>query len=571
LSRARPSGYETDDEFFATRSTQGSRVVYSVELSPLLIATGLVARPDPDRPTEGNRVVRLGHAQNFAQYFRKNNEWVSPALMLRAPDVFTFTAQERVGDVQFGVLSIAKLDRGELRILDGQHRILGFYLAYETLTAERVKARELLVAAERNGDEPAVIAHFKAQLDKLNAELRRMTTEHIAAQIHVTNDPKLFKQMFVDVADNALGIKKSIQAGFDSRKVVHRALPLIVQHPLLEGRVDEQQDTISRKSPYLLGLKHVADIVRTLAVGLRGRFTAERERSFTEQQLVDLTVPFLDALRTSFEDLGDLASGNVTPVEVRETSLLGSATILRVLAGVWYVLHESGYDFTDAQVAAFFENLNPIMIAPLPDDSPWLQDGREGDFYRSAKGQATSPNAHRGVDLHLADALVGWACQPPVWLCIAEGASEDSVSEDSVSEDSVSEDSVSEDSVPVADPLYGFRFYEVAPNLWKAIAGQEAAEITIYLPEAATRWTVSIAPRERQDLVDYLRRNNESYQRSHPGESLPVGHFDYGDRQMHFEDFADREAAMRHAAHWLMASAEGAEFLRTSLAEGFSD
>jgi hypothetical protein len=108
-------------------------------------------------------------------------------------------------------------------------------------------------------------------------------------------------------------------------------------------------------------------------------------------------------------------------------------------SGIVCARSQPGGRFTDAQVAAFFESLNPIMLAPLPDDSPWQQDGREGDVYRSAKAQAPSLRAHRGVDLP----------------------------------------------------------------------------------------------------------------------------FD--------KDFADPEAAMRHAAHWLMASPEGAEFLRSSLAAGFSD
>src|SRR5882672_10764015 len=134
------TGYEPVDRFYATRSTQGGRTVYSLDVSPSMIASGLLPRPDPDQPTEGNRQVRLGHAQGFARYFRENEHWVSPSLMLRAPDVFQFEASERINGIQFGYLDIAKIDRGELRILDGQHRILGFYLAYESLVRERQKA-----------------------------------------------------------------------------------------------------------------------------------------------------------------------------------------------------------------------------------------------------------------------------------------------------------------------------------------------------------------------------------------------------------------------------------------------
>ena len=77
--------------------------------------------------------------------------------------------------------------------------------------------------------------------------------------------------MFFDIADNALGITSSVRARFDSRKVVNRGLEEVMKHALLKDRVDPEQDRMGRNNPNLMGAKHVAEIVRTLAVGIEGR------------------------------------------------------------------------------------------------------------------------------------------------------------------------------------------------------------------------------------------------------------------------------------------------------------
>jgi hypothetical protein len=66
------------------------------------------------------------------------------------------------------------------------------------------------------------------------------------------------------------------------------------------------------------------------------------------------------------------------------------------------------------QTPAHSDSPPHTVVAAIPISM--LAEGREADFYRGASGRATSPNAHRGVDLHLTDALVGWARQTPAWL-----------------------------------------------------------------------------------------------------------------------------------------------------------
>src|ERR1700752_414156 len=88
-----PSGYDHDIRLFATRYEQGARTVFSLDLSLAQIAS-LLPKPDPSHPTEGNRRVNERHAREFGSYVRDHSSWVAPALVLRAPDIFTFEASE---------------------------------------------------------------------------------------------------------------------------------------------------------------------------------------------------------------------------------------------------------------------------------------------------------------------------------------------------------------------------------------------------------------------------------------------------------------------------------------------
>ncbi|MCA1702772.1 MAG: hypothetical protein LC808_05675 [Actinobacteria bacterium] len=159
----------------------------------------------------------------------------------------------------------------------------------------------------------------------------RLDRERISIQIMVEDDSMAYKQMFFDIADNALGITSSVRARFDSRKVVNRSLEGVMKHSLLVGRVDMEQDRIGSNNPNLLGAKHVADIVRSVAVGVDGRVGRRLEDELREDALVELTNGFLDAIVDGFPDLGRVADGNVTPEELRRVSLLGSTSMLRVL------------------------------------------------------------------------------------------------------------------------------------------------------------------------------------------------------------------------------------------------
>jgi hypothetical protein len=403
------TGYDTEDRFYATKYSQGGRKVFAIDLSLTQIAAYL-PEPDPNNPTEGNRRVRESHAVAFGNYVRESEDWVSPALLLRGPDIFKFQKKEEVAGTEFGVVAIPRLARTDLRILDGQHRILGIHRAIQGIARDLERQRDLMARARRNDEDTAVIKQLSDSITKLEHQRSRLDRERISIQVMVEDDSTAYKQMFFDIADNALGITSSVRSRFDSRKVVNRALEDVMKHALVKGRVDLEQDRIGPTNPNLVGAKHVADVVRSVAVGVDGRVGRRLESELREDALVELTNQFLDVLVEAFPSLAKVADGDETPEELRRGSLLGSTSMLRVLAGVYHDLHSA--DWTDEDIVEFFARLSPWMYAPVREDSPWVAEVPNEIFSTGA----SAPKARRQDLVELTNTIVGWALTQPAWL-----------------------------------------------------------------------------------------------------------------------------------------------------------
>lgn len=403
------TGYAAEDRYLASRYTQGARRVYDFEL-PLVAIPQLFPVPDPDAPTLGNRRVKPGHAKNFSKYVRENESWVAPALLMRAADIFSFEAKSTISGVSFGVLGVPRSARRDIRIIDGQHRILGLAIAVDDIGREMDEARSHLDAARRDNS-PEQIAHFTKQIKKLEKQRDRMAREFMAVQVHIETNRNQFEQMFFDVADNALGITQAVKVRFDSRKVMNRTLDAAMKHALLRERVDIEQDRISGSNPNLLGARHVVDIVRTVNVGIAGRVSRRQESELEEGSLVQRFNEFMDVMLEAFPDLAAVADGRRTPEELRKQSLLGSSSMLRVLAGVYYQLITQGY--TDDDVAPFFGRLAPFMTAPIAKGSPWTTIRN-----KVLLEGAMAPTARKQDLQYLADEISEWieAGKRPGWL-----------------------------------------------------------------------------------------------------------------------------------------------------------
>jgi hypothetical protein len=393
------TGYDPDARFYATRYKQGGRTVYSLDLSLAQIAS-IIPAPDPTVVQPGNRIIRVAHAASFGDYIRNTEDFVVPAIVLRGSSVFDFEVVEKIEGAEFGIVSLPRLAVSELHILDGQHRILGIHMAVKAIADDLDKARSALALARKAEDEN-VQGMFKDRIGKFTAQRKRFETERMTIQIYVEDEMGAFQQMFYDIADNALGITASVRARFDTRKIVNRVLQDVLLHPLLMDRVDLENDRLGRSNENLLTAKHVADLVRILAVGLEGRISKRLESELHENDLVVAANEFFDTLVKAFPKLRAVQEGLISPIGVRADSQLGSPVTLRVLAGVWYELLDRGVSMQD--VESFFHALNEYLEVPATEKFV-AEVGHE-----ILTPGATGPSARRQDAKAYRDLLVDWA------------------------------------------------------------------------------------------------------------------------------------------------------------------
>lgn len=389
------TGHKDVDRYVTVKTRQGSRVLYTLQLA-LHDVPRVLPVPDPNRTTPGNRKVSPEHAHKFGVYLRTRTEWVAPPLLVRDSGSVQFEEQVTLPDGSvLGQLLVPRNSRAVFKIIDGQHRVLGIDDAVNELDTQIADVQDDLARREADAAEK-----LRAELDELLTLRQRFVDEHIAVQIYVEGRPQAYEQMFFDVADNALGINQAVKVRFDSRKVVNRALPEVLKHALLKNRVDMEQDRIVGSNRNLLGAKHVADIIRAVNVGVTGRVTERREGQLDESTLIENTETFLGALLNGFGSLGELTDGRLTPPQLRSRSLLGSITMLRVLAGAFHDLYVLR-DVSEDEVVDYFATLNPHMGAPVFKNSVWWTTG---DFTEGTNG----PNARTQNLKHLTDEIVRW-------------------------------------------------------------------------------------------------------------------------------------------------------------------
>ena len=406
------TGYASTVTFLASRYKQGGRTVYSLDLSPTEIAS-LVVPPDPDVPSPGNRAIRPAHADAFGKYIREHAEWVSPSMMLRTPSIFDFTVRDELSGIQFGTLSIPRRRITDLHIIDGQHRILGIVRAEKNIATDLDKAQSNLAIARRNEPKGNAEKDARKRIAELETQRDRLETQRVNVQIIVEADPVKYKQMFFDIADNALGISASVKSRFDSRKIVNRALASVMLHPLLVGRVDPEGDRISRGSIYLMGAKHVAEIIRTTSVGLEGRVSRRQEEELKESEVVEAANRFLNMMIDAFPQMKAMSLGQIAPDDVKRTSLLGSVLFFRIVAGAYYeLLVDKKWQPSD--IEEFFAQLAPHTAGPVYPGSIWMTE-TPGSF----QDNGMAPQGRRQDSKALKDTLVEWAMFKPDFLAAA--------------------------------------------------------------------------------------------------------------------------------------------------------
>lgn len=417
IDQLRLSKPQDSSTYLAIRTVQGGRTVYATRV-PLLDLPTILPVPDPDKPDKDNRKVDRLHAKHFGEYLDSKQDWVAPALLARDSGGCLFEKVDEHGAVGYLTVPWAIGGISSLLTIDGQHRVLGIDIDKKRITAaisavDREMARKV---------SPEKAAKLQADREKLIGQMNRLKAEYVGLDIYVEPDPIKAQQMFVDVADNAKGISSAVRARFDNYKVANRTLSDVIDHPLLKGRVDPEQDRMTLKNPNLMGAKHVADITRAVIAGAGGRISKKAEQNLTDGEVIEQVKDFLDVISNAFADLAavteedpeaELKADELTMAQqLRRTSLLGSVGMLRVLGGVFHALRAGENPAELDDITEFFKRLDPHMAAPVTETSIWLTSDAGDDF----EPNAAAPIMRTQNIVHLVDVITGWYKKAPTAL-----------------------------------------------------------------------------------------------------------------------------------------------------------
>ncbi|HEY9475658.1 MAG TPA: DNA sulfur modification protein DndB [Mycobacteriales bacterium] len=403
--------------YLAIKTVQGGRTVYTTRV-PVLDLPTILPVPDPDNVDKDNRKVNRLHAKQFGQYLDSKQDWVAPALLARDSGGCFFEEADEHGAVGYLTVPWAIGGISSLRTIDGQHRVLGVSIEKQRIT-DAISAIDREMARRVS---PEKKAKLRAERENLIGQLNRMKVEYVGLDIYVEPDPIKAQQMFVDVADNAKGISSAVRARFDNYKVANRTLSDVIDHPLLKGRVDAEQDRMTLKNPNLMGAKHVADITRSVIAGANGRISKKAERTLTDGEVIEQVKDFLDVISNAFAGLAAVVEDDpeverkadelTRAQELRRTSLLGSVGMLRVLGGVFHELRAGDNPAELDDITEFFKRLDRHMAAPVTETSIWRTSNSSVDFELNA----SAPIMRTQNIVHLVDVITGWYKKAPAAL-----------------------------------------------------------------------------------------------------------------------------------------------------------
>ena len=348
---------------------------------PISLALDLLEIPDPARPFADNRRVSKKHAMDFGNYWEMHStEWVVPPILLDTAEELTFNEIKRDNDqISLVDLNLPADHKHSLRILDGQHRILGWYLKKLDLNVRLSDATtdyNKAVIASSHADKEII----QRELDAINSHSKRLDQEHVSINLIDSLSAKKHQQFFVDIAKNALGINKTVQAKFDSASIINRVTQeLIKSHPLFEDRIDMEKTSCSGSNPNLLTVVNVSDISRHACFGVNRMVTAKRENNYKDQDLVETVTIFLDLMVDNVRPLQLIVDGRMKPADFREQYMLGSGTIWRCLAGAFYEAcviiddDEGTIDLDEDQVRKFAKMIKLFSEnMSLPISAQWF-------------------------------------------------------------------------------------------------------------------------------------------------------------------------------------------------------
>ena len=327
-------GYSAEKELAAQQVQRGGKTVYIVSL-PIQLVPVLLPIPDPLHPFDSNRAVRKSHADDFGVYWLRNaDSWTVPPLLVDTADSLKFHEEFSVANgPKLGRVVLPDYSNKILKILDGQHRILGWNLVRDKLMKDLELAQEQNAQTQRTGTQIEK-QEISKKLESIRFNISRMQNEQVTLEIitGVTNSEH--QTFFVTIADHALGINNSERVRLDETNMTSRvARSLSESLPLLKDRVEDRKGSVSRKSKDLMALSNVRDIVRHACFGIKGKVTMAREKEIVDANAFEITEHFFRAMTEAVPAINNIVEMKYLPMTLREESLLGSVTIWRCLAG----------------------------------------------------------------------------------------------------------------------------------------------------------------------------------------------------------------------------------------------
>lgn len=317
------------------RTGERAMYLFPIPISDLL---EVVEIPDPSHPFPGNRRVSKKHAAEFGNYWEdKQGNWIVPPILLDSGEVIQVSDPLSDGsEVRSCTVHLPPESTETLHILDGQHRVLGWYLKSREIDLRLDAATTAYNKAVLKNDDAAMKV-AESEINHLNNVNLRFKNEFVSIQLVDQLDDVAHKQFFVDIAKNALGINKTVQSKFDTSSIVNRvAQSLIDSHRFLRGRVDLEKTSCSGTNQNLLSVVNVADLVRHSCFGVSARVTARRESVYEDDQLFEVVASFIDIVVRSSDDLKRVQSSDLKVSQLRQESLLASSTVWRGLAGGFF-------------------------------------------------------------------------------------------------------------------------------------------------------------------------------------------------------------------------------------------
>ena len=319
----------------AHRFRQGGRNVYAFTLDLETLNRLLPDRVDDKVVKDANRPLTQSHARSIQDYLREREDWLLGTLLLGvAKDELHFEPYGSNSDMEesVGTLTIGTDSAARMKMFDGQHR--------------RRAIKDLLQE----------LSDAKRYARKLNS-LRQTS---LPIMLYEEDSIEALRQMFADAA-HTRPIERNTVAQFDQRDAFNlAAMSIAEESDLFAGRVEMNRSSVARSNHNIIAINQLAATLKTLEVGYSGRVSKDRNVGYMldldslHERCLTWADDFMPAARDEYNDLMAGEIDNTEIPDMRVESMAFNATVIRILAGCYYVWTSGSEDWE--QLANFLRN-----------------------------------------------------------------------------------------------------------------------------------------------------------------------------------------------------------------------